>query len=107
MGADDFAALFADWDIEPVTVGGEVVGALLMRGPEIHCGVVPDARRRWMRKELLQRTLGRLVRRYGYAMTRITADHTPGIEFVRRVGFEQTGSTGNLTEWRYVRRTFG
>lgn len=107
VGPFEFVSAFDGWDVEPIAVAGEIVGAMLMRGPEIHCAVLPDARRRWMRKGLLQRTLGRLVRRYGYAMTRVSADHSLGLEFVRRVGFEETARDGLTREFRYVRRTFG
>lgn len=107
MPFDEFAAAMREWEVEPVEVGGQIVGAVLMRGPEIHCAVLPKASRRWMRKGLVQRTLGRIVRRYGYAVTKVSAGHLPGLQFVRRLGFEETANDGPTTEFRYVRRTFG
>lgn len=38
---------FAEWEIMPVEVGGEVVGAIFAKGAEVHVAVRADCRKRW------------------------------------------------------------
>lgn len=87
-----FAELSGDWEFEPVRVCGAIVGAVMMRGAEIHAGVVPEARRRWLGKGLIRRTLARIVSEHGHAWTRVQEANAAGHAFVRRFGFELCGT---------------
>lgn len=76
------------WEVNPVVVGGEVAGAVLVRGAEVHACVLPFAHGKWMgRREL--RLINRLIDEHGYAQTRVTTQ--AGEEFVKRLGFERDG----------------
>lgn len=85
---DEFRQLVDGWEVHPVTLAGEAVGAVLVNGPEIHA-CIKEGYGRWFRKEQIG-VLNEVIRRHGYAQTSAT---TPaGLEFVRRLGFEQHGS---------------
>lgn len=86
LSLDDFMAAVAGWDVHPVTVGGAVVGAVLVNGPEIHACVKREACGRWMSRRLLG-VLDQVVKRYGFAVTSATTDD--GVRFVQRLGFTQ------------------
>jgi GNAT superfamily N-acetyltransferase len=75
-------------EIVPIHVGGEVAGALVVMGSELHACVLPGFQGRWVTRPLL-RVLGRIVGAYGYATTSATTDE--GRKFVERLGFVQEG----------------
>lgn len=83
-----FREFAAGCEVHEVSVGGEVAGAILVRGDEIHACVMPWACGRWMNK----RTLGVLrsvIERHGRAVTAATTE--AGRQFVSRLGFVQRG----------------
>ncbi len=47
---EDYEAALSAWDVIPVVRGGETVGAVVMKGGEIHCAVQPEYRGRWLTK---------------------------------------------------------
>lgn len=80
------AALFADWDVVPLRDGEEIVGAVFMKGAELHVGVsrVPRASHRRLVREILCRT----IERHGAATTQVRSMNVRGIAFCKRLGFE-------------------
>jgi GNAT superfamily N-acetyltransferase len=86
---DDFEEFVRGAEVHPAVVDGEVVGALIVKGPEIHACVLPKAKGRWGSKRLLS-VLHRVIRTHGYATTSATT--ADGVAFVRRLGFVQDGN---------------
>jgi hypothetical protein len=87
----DFIAHFWDWTTYPVVVDGELVGAVVMRGPEIHACITPAGFTKWYTEEVRLATLDRILKEYGHAITAVTTE--AGAKFVRRLGFKQQGDT--------------
>lgn len=88
VGFDAFAQALEDAEVHPVKVAGECVGAVIVKGNEIHACVLPEASGRWFtRREA--RVLNDVIDRYGFATT--TATTPAGVEFVRRLGFTRCG----------------
>lgn len=76
------------WDLHPVVVQGEIAGALLTNGADIHACILPEYKGRWLtRKEL--RVLNQIIENYGYAQTSATT--LDGEYFVKRLGFVKHG----------------
>jgi Zn-finger nucleic acid-binding protein len=76
------------WDLHPVVVQGEIAGALLTNGPEIHACILPQFKGQWLtRKEL--RILNQVIEKHGFAQTSATTED--GEYFVNRLGFVQCG----------------
>lgn len=90
MSRDEFAMAFDGFDVRVGVEGGEAVGAVFTKGPEIHVAVVPRYQRRWARRGLIGNCLGDILRRFGYATTRVMNDNPKGMEFVKRLGFVPT-----------------
>ena len=89
VGFDAFAAAFADADITPVCVNDECVGAILVKGCEVHACVMPHVRGRWVSRKLIKVLLD-VVGKYGRAET--VATTADGVEFVKRLGFVPVGN---------------
>ena len=91
---DQFAAAVADWECWPVVVGGEMAGALLVKGCEIHACILPEYFRRWASPSLYRRVIRRL-RECGRLTTSVNCGHDAGHEFVARFGFKCCGVRGD------------
>lgn len=85
---DAFVAAAAWCDVHPVTVDGAVVGAVLVKGPEIHACVAESARGRWLTRRVLGILRG-VIEQHGKAITRATTQE--GAAFVKRLGFLPVG----------------
>jgi len=86
---DQFRDAVAGWEIVPVTVGGELAGAVLINGPELHACILPAFFGRWLTRAVLRRTLHQVLARHGYALTRTTSGNDTGHAFVARLGFHK------------------
>ena len=83
---DVFEAYVSDAEVHPVSVDSKPVGAVIVKGAEIHACVLPEARGLWFTRRLLA-VLRDVIAKHGYAVTSAT---TPdGVAFVRRLGFTQ------------------
>lgn len=86
----EFLASLANWECFPVRVDGEIVGAVLRNGPELHACIEQRGRGRWAGK-WVYRLIQDTKKLWGFVATR--ADGV-GVEFVRRLGFVH--SRGNI-----------
>ena len=91
--ADAFSAAIADAVVHPVDVGGQPVGAVIVKGAEIHACIDPAARGLWMSRKLL-RVLQAVVDQFGAATTHATTES--GRQFVVRLGFVPAGGAWAL-----------
>jgi GNAT superfamily N-acetyltransferase len=88
IGVEQFRQMLESWDVHEIKVGGDVVGAVLVNGPEIHACILPQAQGRWIGRAQL-RILNNVIKKHGYAKT--TATTPTGREFVSRLGFHRHG----------------
>jgi Zn-finger nucleic acid-binding protein len=88
-------------EVNPVYVGSEVAGALIVSGHEIHACILPKFKGRWLsRKEL--RIMNAVIEKHGYAQTSATT--AEGEVFVKRLGFVKHGETfRRLQSWAWNR----
>ena len=96
IGFREFEQALSGWEIHPVFVDGNAVGAILVNGPEIHA-CIAGGYGRWFRKEQVA-ILNAVIERHGYAQTHAT---TPaGERFVARLGFQKVGNAfRRYTKW--------
>lgn len=83
-----FSDEVADLGVYAVVVGGEMAGAVIAKGPELHACIRAQFKGRWMTRGVL-RFLAGVVREYGYAATQATTEE--GRHFVERLGFKFNG----------------
>lgn len=79
-----FRAELEACEVHPVLVDGEPVGAVVVKGPEIHACVLPKARGRWFSRQYA-RLLAATIAKHGRATTSATTED--GRRFVERLGF--------------------
>lgn len=84
------ADAFADWEIIPGFVGGEHVCTAVLKGTEIHFGLVPDHRFRAIQKARAQAFIAPLLDRLGFLTTRVMLGSIAKRQFVERIGFKPT-----------------
>lgn len=92
---EQFMDAIAGFESYPITVRGEIVGALLVKGPEIHACVLAHVKKRWMSRHVLS-ILNGVIDQYGYAQTVATTDE--GARFVEALGFERDGEIYRSTK---------
>jgi len=83
----EFREALKQCEVHPVKVQGNIAGAVIVKGPEVHACILPWAAKRWFKKPQA-RILNDIIKRYGYATTSATTD--AGREFVERLGFKAT-----------------
>lgn len=90
-----------EFEIVPVKRSGRLVGAVMMKGPEIHCGGIEKG---WAcSRAMIRKTLGRILDEYGYALTAVMMDNHEGQRFCERLGFEAVGYDGQCIHYRMRR----
>lgn len=74
------------YKVVAICADSDVIGALFVNAGEIHCGVVPEWRGRW----LASRRVVRELLSYGHK-TKVLDHESVSIDFVTRLGFRKQG----------------
>lgn len=97
---DTFCEAVAGWDVMPVCVHGQLVGAVLQHGPELHACIKPEGFGRWLSKRVLRDTIDATLKRYGHVITKVQEGNAIGDIFVRRLGFVQVSVADGIVTYR-------
>ena len=93
---EDFERFCKGCEVFPVTLDGDTVGAVIVKGAEIHA-CIASGFKRWFRKEQAA-ILNAVIEKHGYAET--TATTPEGAAFVKRLGFAPHGGKfRRVTKW--------
>ena len=84
---DAFAEALKGWTITPLTESGEIIGAVMSRGNEIHVGYGKKPRASIIKH--IKLTLHDLLARHGYVVTYVANGNEKGLNFCKRLGFYQ------------------
>jgi hypothetical protein len=90
LSREEFVKSLEGWTLDPVEVGGQVIGCFVVRGPEMHFqkwGAAPATR------DMLRRYPGSLIKQYGYATTRTPKEDARMLAFNKRLGWYEIGET--------------
>lgn len=84
-----FQEALKDWEFVPLTENGQIIGAVMQKGNEIHVGygIKPKA----SIKKHLKQTLNILLEKYGEVVTSVQKGNDRGLEFCKRLNFIQIG----------------
>lgn len=93
----DTVKAFDGWHVEPVRIGEYIVGALVVKGDEIHVGVEHMARGHWLTRAWLREHISPLLRKHGTLKTSVLRGYRAGHEFVTRLGFKVTHESATST----------
>lgn len=89
-------SLLDDWEVIPGFIDGVHAATALLKGTEIHFGIVPAFRRKAILRRRTQEFLRPLLERRGYLVTRVQLESHNKRRFVERVGFKPTWSDGQF-----------
>jgi hypothetical protein len=81
---------FKDWDVVPYYEAGQHACTAVVKGTEIHFAVMPDFKRKVIRRKNTRAFLAPLFERQGYLTTRVPHGRLAQKEFVQRIGFKPT-----------------
>ena len=95
----------AGWEYAPLEVGGQVAAIAAIQGTEIHFAADPQWRGRVITRGRCRAFLGPLMARFGYLTTR-TADNGKSADFLRRMGFDLTWSSGTIDHYMLTAMPF-
>ena len=84
---DEFVERTADYEFIPVIEDGIVIGGVMVRGCEVHVGVVktPSGAMRGM----LRRILNEIHAKHSFVFTAVMIENSAGIRFCKRLGFTE------------------
>lgn len=84
-----FQDALKDWEFVPLTENGQIIGAVMQKGNEIHVGygIKPKA----SIKKHLKQTLNILLDKYGEVVTSVQKGNDRGLAFCKRLNFIQIG----------------
>lgn len=89
MPFHQFCAAFAEWEIEPIQ--SPPIGAIFVKGNEIHVAVRAEYHGRWFTRRVLNFVRSLLIER-GPLVTMVMPGNDAGERFIRRLGFEKRGN---------------
>lgn len=85
---EDYAQAVSEWDIKAIVRNDKCIGAAYFNGDELHVSILPEWRRRWATRGLLNALFG---------TARVTTRVTPGHEYMHdvleRLGFSNDNGT--------------
>ncbi|NYS10339.1 hypothetical protein PBR31_00030 [Xanthomonas phage PBR31] len=93
----DFERAIADWEVIPVMEGGEVIGAVMVKGNELHVGF---SRQGACIRGEIKRIFKPLLQKFGELVTTVCADNKRGLSFCKRLGFEEIEMSGGVVKMR-------
>ena len=83
---EQYAEIMKDWDFVELTQNNEVVGAVIIKGNELHVGY--SKKPTFSIRKHIKETLKRLIDLYGCAITTVMKSNEKGLKFCKRLGFE-------------------
>lgn len=95
VGRDEF---FEGWTIDGVEINGELVAAVLTRGPEIHYASLGTGRP--LTLKMFRRHLQPIIDAHGYATTRTPKDDLRQARFNELIGFKAAAEDEFFVHYR-------
>ncbi len=92
------------WDVLPVMIDGALIGAVMIRGNEIHIGCEKPMRA--SPRALIKSFLLPIIKKHGSAVTSVMHDNRRGLIFCKRLGFEVIDSIDGAYRLRCERANY-
>lgn len=101
---EEFVQMLRLWEVVPLYENGQIIGGVLAKDNEVHIGYgeKPKASIR----PHLRETLGAVLDKYGYAVTKVQADNPRGLRFCERLGFVKLGEENGTIQLRCDRSNY-
>jgi hypothetical protein len=97
---DAFVRATGDWEFVPVMENGQMIGAVMRKGNELHVGFT---RQGACIRGQIRRILGDVLAAYGSAVTMVRRSNGRGLRFCERLGFEKTHEENGVVFMKCLR----
>lgn len=98
LSREAYVETLIGWDISPLIIDGQRVGAYMIKGHEGHIHVEPQFAKRYARR-LIKNYLEPVIKEHGY-LTTISFKEPIAKRFLERLGFYKTGEDENFYHYR-------
>ncbi len=92
------------WDVLPVMIDGALIGAVMIRGNEIHIGC--ESPMKASPRALIKSFLLPIIEKHGSAVTTVMHDNHAGLVFCQRLGFVIMDSSDGVYRLRCERANY-
>ena len=84
----DFLICMHDWNVVPLYEDNEIIGAVIIKGTEIHVGYAIKPTVSVLKH--IKQSLALVLKDHGFATTQVLESNLSGLRFCKRLGFEIT-----------------
>lgn len=95
-------AIFADWEMLPITRADHLVGVVLRKQAEVHIIIDPSHQNTICFIKRCYTLLAETIAKYGYAETKVARSHEVGHRLALLLGFSQVSSDDNVVHYKKV-----
>jgi hypothetical protein len=96
MLVQQFFEKMQEWEVFPVKVDDQIVGAILQKENDMHVSIIPEGRHKWFGKEA-QQLIDDTIEQYGSAKTSVADSNEAGHRFVKKLGFKPINHENDVT----------
>jgi GNAT superfamily N-acetyltransferase len=96
MLVQQFFEKMQEWEVFPVKVDDQIVGAILRKENDMHVSIIPEGRHKWFGKEA-QQLIDDTIEQYGSAKTSVADSNEAGHRFVKKLGFKPINHENDVT----------
>jgi len=82
---EQFAEALKDWDFVELEHDGQLFGVVMIKDNELHVSF--DGVPKFSIRKHIKETIGKVIQKYGYAVTVVTKGNKKGLNFCKRFGF--------------------
>lgn len=107
IGLDRFKHALMDWHVYAVEVQGDLAGAILHKGSEIHACILPEYRGKWFSRKIIKDIVFPTIKAYGKITTAVPDDKPWGRDFVEKFGFKKLRHENGATYYELRRCKYG
>ena len=82
---EQFAEALKDWNFVELEHDGKLYGVVMIKDNELHVSF--DGVPKFSIRKHIKETIGKVIEKYGYAVTVVTKGNEKGLNFCKRFGF--------------------
>jgi len=82
---DQFAEALKDWDFVELEHNNKLFGVVMIKDNELHVSF--DGIPKFSIRKHIKETIGKVIEKYGFAITSVTKGNEKGLNFCKRFGF--------------------
>lgn len=85
MSLEQFAEAIKDWDFVELEHNNNLYGVVMIKDNELHVSF--DGIPKFSIRKHIKETIGKVIEKYGYAITSVSKGNEKGLNFCNRFGF--------------------